>query len=227
MMDANEDEQPDTVSDDQNESNESKRLHNALKELNSSLNPSFTNPSTRNRRKDRLRSSIRLREIARQKQQQNSIHAITNELSIDEFSEFVFSTATTSDPNTPSTIQEALDGSDSAMWDTSIKSEVNNFLKRNSWQYVSRDEVVKMGRKIIPCKWVFKIKQEIDNSLRYKTRLCVKGFHQVPGVDFTESFSPVASGTTIVIVLLITLWNEKKEWICEMFDVEAAFLMQS
>ena len=117
-----------------------------------------------------------------------------------------------------------MDGPDSELWDVSIKSEVTNFLKRKSWQYVSRDEVTKMKRKLIPCKWVFKIKHEIDNSLRYKTRLCVKGFHQVPGVDFTESFSPVASGTTIVIVLLITLWNEEKQWICEMFDVEAAFL---
>jgi len=55
--------------------------------------------------------------------------------------------------------------------------------------------------------------------------LCVKGFHQVPGAAFTEWFLPVASGTTIVIVLLlITLWNEKLNWICDMFDVEAAFL---
>ena len=51
----------------------------------------------------------------------------------------------------------------------------------------------------------------MDNTLKYKTRLCVKGFHQVPGVDFTELFSPVASGTTITIVLLITLWNEEKD----------------
>lgn len=207
---------------DFDEQNESKSMQNALKKLNSSLNPNFTNPSRRSRNRDRLRSSMRLREVARHKN--NSIHAFTNELSMDDFSECVFSTATNSDPNTPTTIKEALDGSDSAMWDTSVKSEVNNFLKRKSWKYVSRDEVLKMGRKLIPCKWVFKIKHEIDNSLRYKTRLCVKGFHQVPGVDFTESFSPVASGTTIVIVLLITLWNEEKQWICEMFDVEAAFL---
>ena len=52
----------------------------------------------------------------------------------------------------------------------------------------------------------------------------MKGFHQVPGVDFTESFSPVATQTTIVIVILIALWNEKLNWFCEMFDVEAAFL---
>ena len=79
-----------------------------------------------------------------------------------------------------------------------------------------------MCRKLIPFKCVFKIKHEIDNLLKYKTCLCVKVFHQWPGVDFTEFSSPVASGKTIVIVLLITLYN--KDWICEMFDVEAAFL---
>ena len=80
-----------------------------------------------------------------------------------------------------------------------------------------------MGRKLIPSKGVIKIKHEIDNSLQYKTRLCAKGFHQIPGIDFTESFLPVVSGTTIMIVLLITLWKCDDKWICEMFDVEAAF----
>ena len=202
-----------------NESSESKKMQNVLKNLNTSLNSSFTKPSRRNRNRDRLRSSIRLREANRRKQ--NPIHMIKNDISYDEF---IFSAATTSDPNTPVTIQEALNGSESENWVTSIKSEVNNFLKRKSWEYVPRKEAIEMGRKLIPCKWVFKIKHEIDNTLRYKTRLCVKGFHQVPGVDFTESFSPVASSTTIIIVLLMTLWNEDKNWICEMFDVEAAFL---
>ena len=80
------------------------------------------------------------------------------------------------------------------------------------------------GRKIIPCKWVFKIKHEIDNTVRHKTRLCVKGFHQVPRVDYTELFSPVAKTSTISILLLTTLYMEDHGWICDMFNVEAAFL---
>ena len=86
------------------------------------------------------------------------------------------------------------------------------------------EEPNKLGRKLVPCKWVFKIKNEQDGSKRYKSRLCVKGFHQIPGVDYTESFSPVATDATIQIMLLYTLWKYSDGWRCKMFDVEAAFL---
>ena len=126
---------------------ECRRMEIALKKLNTSLNPNFTNPSRRGRNRGRLRSSLRLKEVVRQRY--NFINAITDEQSSDEF---IFNTATTSDPNTPATIQEALNGNDADTWSTLLKSEVNNFLKRKSWEYIARDEIIKMGRKIIPCK---------------------------------------------------------------------------
>ena len=136
----------------------------------------------------------------------------------------IYNTTITSDPGEPTTIKEAMNGKDCDKWKPSIKSEIMNFIKRKSWEYVSIDEPKSTNRKIIPCKWVFKIKKEQDGSKRYKSRLCVKGFHQVPGVDYTESFSPVATDSTIQILLLYTLWKSKEGWGCEMFDVEAAFL---
>ena len=119
----------------------------------------------------------------------------------------IYSTAIISDPGEPNTIWEALNGDDKEQWLPSIKSEVMNFIKRKSWEYVSITEPKDKGRKLIPCKWVFKIKDEQDGSKRYKSRLCVKGFHQIPGVDYTESFSPVATESTINILLLYTLWK--------------------
>ena len=47
---------------------------------------------------------------------------------------------------------------------------------------------------------------------------------QIPGVDFTESFSPVASDTTICITIKITLCKEKYGWIIKMIYIETAFL---
>ena len=136
----------------------------------------------------------------------------------------IYSTAIISDPGEPKTVWEAMKGKDKEKWIPSLKNEVENFIKRKSWKYVEVDEPNKLGRKLIPCKWVFKIKDEQDGSKRYKSRLCVKGFHQIPGVDYTESFSPVATESTIQILLVYTLWMYKKGWRCEMFDVEAAFL---
>ena len=46
---------------------------------------------------------------------------------------------------------------------------------------------------------------------------------QVPGVDFTESFYPVASDTSTMILIGLTLYYEYYGWITELCDVEAAF----
>ena len=70
-------------------------------------------------------------------------------------------------------------------------------------------------------KWVFKKKNEQDGSVRYKGRIVVKGFVQIPGVDFTHSHSPVAGDATIRTILAVCLYMG---WECDMLDIEAAFL---
>ena len=81
------------------------------------------------------------------------------------------------------------------------KSEIENFLNRGSWEKVSRKEAPIEGRRIILYKLESKFKHKLNDTIRYKTRLCVKGFHQVPGMDYTSSFSPVASSSEISIPL--------------------------
>ena len=49
------------------------------------------------------------------------------------------------------------------------------------------------GRLIIGCKWIFTMKYNSDESLEcYKARLVAKGFTQTCGVDYQETFAPVA-----------------------------------
>ena len=56
----------------------------------------------------------------------------------------------------------------------------------------------------------------------------VKGYVQIPGIDFMESFSPVATDSSMRSIFNIILYNwyqhVKDRWICEIIDVETAFL---
>ena len=133
----------------------------------------------------------------------------------------IYSLELSNDYGTPETIWEAIRGPESELWTKSATAEINNFLKRKSWKFVPKEEILAQGRKLIDTKWVFKIKDEPDRTQRYKSRVVTKGFQQIPGVDYTEKFSPVAQASSLRAGLSMALY---KDWICELVDIEAAFL---
>jgi Reverse transcriptase (RNA-dependent DNA polymerase) len=67
-----------------------------------------------------------------------------------------------------------------------------------------------------------------DGTIKYKARYVSSGFMQIPGVDYTESFAPVASDSGMRIVIGIFLYylhqHPQDNWVLESFDVELAFL---
>ena len=142
----------------------------------------------------------------------------------DEFAHLVFATEVTSDVGEPSSYQEAKRCVLGHLWIKSMKSEVNNFVNRNVWIPRKLEKVRKMGRKPIPVKWVYKVKDEANGEKRLKSRIVLKGFHMIPGVDYTEKFSPVSTDTSTRVILGLTMYKREEGWVCEMFDVEAAFL---
>jgi hypothetical protein len=75
-------------------------------------------------------------------------------------------------------------GDEIKQWTIAIKNEINNFYKRNVWKMVPRDNL--KGRKPLGTRWVFKKKSEQDKSIRYKGHIVVKGYVQIPGLDFTD-----------------------------------------
>ena len=69
---------------------------------------------------------------------------------------------------------------------------------------------------------MFKVKENLDgNILKHKAWLIAKGFLQLAGFDFTETFSPIAKPTIIRIILTIAL---SKAWYVRQLDVNNAFL---
>ena len=138
-------------------------------------------------------------------------------------------TAIVSDPGEPKTLKEALAGPEREKWIVAVKKEITNFLDRGVWKPVSREYVTgQLKRKLISMKWIFKKKTEQDKTVRHKARVVSRGFMQIPGVNYSESFAPVASDTAIRVIIALFLHyhhvDKKSKWDLEMFDVEAAFL---
>ncbi|CAJ2646289.1 unnamed protein product [Trifolium pratense] len=103
-------------------------------------------------------------------------------------------------------------------WVKAMQSELQALEQNKTWTIVS----LPTGVKPIGSKWVYKIKRKSDGSIeRYKARLVAKGYNQVEGIDYFETFSPVAKMTTIRVVLAIA---SIRNWFVHQLDVNNAFL---
>ena len=99
-----------------------------------------------------------------------------------------------------------------------MEEEYNSLIKNNTWDLVS----LPRGRKVVWCKWIYRTKFVVDGSVdKYKAQLVAKGFSQVPGIDYTETFAPVAKMNSIRLTLAIVV---AQGWVVHQMDVKSAFL---
>lgn len=118
----------------------------------------------------------------------------------------------------PETYTEAINSQQCSEWRRAMEKEISSLKENQTWKLVPLPK----GTKALPCKWVFRLKQNPDGSIeRYKARLVVKGFGQRRGVDYNQTFSPVARMSTIRSILSIAA-SEKMH--LAQFDVSTAFL---
>ena len=77
-------------------------------------------------------------------------------------------------------------------------------------------------RQAIKNKWIFKRNMDADSSVTfYKARLVAKGFRQVQGIDYDETFSPVAMLKSVRIMLAIAAFYDYEIW---QMDAKTTFL---
>ena len=99
-----------------------------------------------------------------------------------------------------------------------MKEELFMIEKNKTWELVDRPQ----ERKVIGVKWVFRTKLNVDGLVnKYKARLVVKGYAQIFGVDYSETFTPVARLDTIRLLLPISM---QLGWKGHQMDVKSTFL---
>ncbi len=89
---------------------------------------------------------------------------------------------------------------DASKWEAAMQEEYASLMANDTWELVPLPKDCKS----VGCKWVFSTKRDASGHIvRHKDKLVAKGYSQVKGVDFNETFAPVAKFTTIRCMLPI------------------------
>lgn len=103
-------------------------------------------------------------------------------------------------------------------WREAMSLEIKALKQNRTWSLVP----LPPHKKPIGCKWVYKIKLHPDGSVeRYKAHLVAKGYSQIEGVDYRETFALVAKLTTVRVLLSLAAL---RGWHLHQLDVNNAFL---
>jgi hypothetical protein len=103
-------------------------------------------------------------------------------------------------------------------WDTTMNEEYRSLMENDTWDLVP----LLKGRKLVRSKWVYRTKYALYGSVeRHKTRLVAKGFSQVEGIYYNETFSPIAKMNSILLFLALAVSHK---WEVHQMDVKYSFL---
>ncbi|GLI61680.1 hypothetical protein VaNZ11_004116 [Volvox africanus] len=118
----------------------------------------------------------------------------------------------------PNTYAEAVSGAQASEWKRAMDDEINSQLANGTWTL----ETPPPGTKLIPCRWVYKVKHNPDGSVeRFKARLVAKGFVQREGVDYGELFAPTSRSSSFRVLLAVAAARKMP---IHQLDVTTAFL---
>ncbi|RVW24406.1 Retrovirus-related Pol polyprotein from transposon RE1 [Vitis vinifera] len=119
------------------------------------------------------------------------------------------------DTQVPNTIQEAFKISE---WKKAVQDEIDALEKNGTWTITD----LPVGKRPVGCKWIFTKKYKADGLVeRFKARLVARGFTQSYGIDYQETFAPVAKLNTIRILLSLAV---NQDWCLQQLDIKNAFL---
>ena len=103
-------------------------------------------------------------------------------------------------PSEPSSYRQALR---LTHWKKAMQDVMDALHVNHTWTLVPKTS----DMNLVSSKWIFKVKTQFDGTIdRYKAKLVARGFTQLPGLDYDETFSPVVKPGTIRLILNIGLY---------------------
>ena len=118
----------------------------------------------------------------------------------------------------PNSFKEAMASPHAEFWLEATVEEMGAHRARQTWELIPYEP----GMHVLRCRWVYKYKRDhTGNVVRYKARLVIQGFGQKFGIDFFDTFAPVARMSSIRLVLAIAA---VLDLILHQLDIVTAFL---
>lgn len=148
----------------------------------------------------------------------NSAQTLIDELNEQyDNTEYAYFSAFESDYLEPANYREMMKVQDKDDWLKGCNKKLENLKKRKVWEIIKKSDVP-ANRTLIGNKWVFKRSRK---TLDHRSRLVKLGYTQIPGVDFTDNFSPVVHDVTLRVALVLWIILDMN---IDQMDVETTFL---
>jgi hypothetical protein len=122
----------------------------------------------------------------------------------------------------PTTLQQAYSTPEKSYWKKAVETEIKQLLLQSTITPVSRTQVLKNNKSLITTRWFFKRKIDKNGNIdRYKARLVARGFQQIYGLDYFETFATGTKPTTLRLLLALSAYHNYE---IEHIDITNAFL---
>ena len=115
------------------------------------------------------------------------------------------------DPDEPITFENALESPESQQWEAAMQKELETLEENNTWTITEPPT----NARVLRGKWVYKIKRPSNGPIRYKARWVVKGFEQIYGQDYDQTFAGVVKASTLKILWALAA---TQDWEIEQMD---------
>ncbi|KAG7479129.1 Retrovirus-related Pol poly from transposon TNT 1-94 [Solea senegalensis] len=117
----------------------------------------------------------------------------------------------------PKTFREAMDSKKSTMWADAMKEEMDSLTENETFTLTP----LPRGKRAVGGRWVYAMKESPDGSETCKARYVAKGYAQVEGIDYKETFSPTANMTSVRALMQVAV---QEGLTLHQMDVKTAYL---